>query len=410
MSAPSGPAESGPAESGAERATSRSAAAESRARDGSGRGRRVLVAPDKFRGTLDAPTAARAMAEGVLALGLEAVSRPLADGGEGLLDVVGGVERRERVTGPLGQPVVARWRFLPPAQVARPAAGGEGVRAGTSPRTTGGAKRWGAAGSGPVGVIEMAQAAGLALVGGAEHNDPVAATTTGVGELVLAAVAAGCRWIVVGCGGSATTDGGLGALRAIGAPARLGRARLTVAVDVQTPFLEAARVFGRQKGARPREVELLSRRLESLADRYRQDFGVDVTGIPGAAAAGGLAGGLAALGGEIVSGFDLVAELVGLADAVADANVVLTGEGHLDRASFDGKVVGGVVALARSYGRPVIAVVGDADDGAVPSELATSLEVCSLVGEFGSEPAWRQPAATLRQAVERVLARHLGRC
>jgi glycerate kinase len=245
-------------------------------------------------------------------------------------------------------------------------------------------------------VIEMALASGLALVGGPDGNDPVAATTHGTGELVSAALDAGATRIIIGMGGSATTDGGLGAVRAIWPSGRLRSVELVVACDVRTRFVDAARVFAPQKGATPAQVSLLTRRLERLVDVYRQDFGVDVRPLDGAGAAGGLAGGLAAIGAELVSGFDLVAEELGLAERIDAADVVVTGEGFLDEESFDGKVVGGVLSLAASSGRPVLAVVGEVLDGV---ELPDGLRVVSLVERCGREAALERTGPAIEAAV-----------
>jgi glycerate kinase len=152
--------------------------------------------------------------------------------------------------------------------------------------------------------------------------------------------------------------------------------------------LDAAKIFAPQKGAIPEQVEALTARLERLADSFRADYGLDVTTLPGSGAAGGLAGGLAAVGAEIVSGFELVADFVGLDGHLADADLVMTGEGYLDRQSFSGKVVGGVVAHVA--GRvPVLCIVGDADEGvAPPGEIGTAgFELVSLVERFGPERA-----------------------
>src|SRR5262249_12941544 len=227
---------------------------------------RALAAPDKFRGTLTAAEAALALAEGARLGGWACTELPLADGGEGTLDALGGANRTTRVAGPLLEPVEAEWRLE------------DGVA-----------------------VVEAARASGLALAGGALRNDPVGATTRGTGELIAAALVAGAREVIVAVGGAATTDGGLGAGEALGGgpfgvPVR-------VACDVQTRFVDAASVFAPQKGATPAQVELLSRRLEGLAGRY----GPDVARLPGSGAAGGLAGGLAFLGAELVPGFELVA-------------------------------------------------------------------------------------------------------
>ena len=313
---------------------------------------RVLVAPDKFRSTATATEAGAALASGLRALGHEVVVQPLSDGGEGLLDVVGGANRTTVVSDPLGDPVEAGWRL-----------------------------------SSRVAIIEMARASGLGLVGGAERNDPVAASTYGTGELIAAATDAGARHVIVGVGGSATTDGGLGALRALVPLQRLRGVRIEVACDVRLGFVDAARVFGPQKGAGPAQLELLDRRLAALVEVYREEYGVDVTELEGAGAAGGLAGGLACAGAELVSGFELVADRIDLDELVEAADVVVTGEGFLDAESFDGKVVGGVAELASAFDVPVVAVVGESFDGAdalPPDGLARrAVRFAACVGGHG---------------------------
>jgi glycerate kinase len=324
---------------------------------------RVVAAVDKFRGTASAADVAGAIGHACWELGHDCEEIALADGGEGLLDVLGGSNRRTVVTGPLGDPVEAEWR----------------LHRGTA-------------------IIEMARASGLVLAGGLAGNDPMGASTTGVGELIDRALDAGAGRIIVGLGGSATTDGGLGALRAIHAPARLRRIELLVACDVVTLFVDAAAVFGPQKGASPAQVALLTRRLERLDQMYRDEYGVDVSTIPGSGAAGGLAGALAALGGRLVPGFELVAEEVGLAERLESADLVITGEGHLDEQSFEGKVVGGVAAYAAEAGAAVHAIVGDADD-----EARGRIPTTTLVERFGLARAEREPLWCIEQAALAVL-------
>ena len=324
---------------------------------------RILVAPDKFKGTLDAPGAAEALASGLRSAGHEVVTCPLADGGEGTLDVLGGPNRTTLVSGPLGDPVEARWRL-----------------------------------SGRDAVIEMALASGLALVGGAEGNDPVAASSYGTGELITAAVDAGARRVLIGVGGSATTDGGLGALRAMEPLQRYRGVRLEVACDVRLGFVAAAEVFAPQKGATPAQVELLTRRLERLVQVYRESHGVDVTSLEGAGAAGGLAGGLACAGATLVPGFDLVADHLDLDELVESADLVVTGEGFLDEESFDGKVVGGVVELGAALGVPVVAVVGECFDDA-----ADRVPTVSLVAEHGRDRSMTATAECLVGSAQAVL-------
>ena len=321
---------------------------------------RVLAAPDKFRGTATADDVAGAIAAAVEGRGRRTRRVPLSDGGEGFLDVFGGANRTALVTGPSGQPVEAGWRL-------------DGRRA----------------------VIEMARASGLVLAGGAAENDALAATTAGTGELIGAALDAGARKVIIGHGGSATTDGGLGAVKALSPVARLRGVELVAAVDVRTAFTRAAVEFGAQKGASAHQVDLLTRRLERLVQLYRSDFGVEVDVVPGAGAAGGLAGGLMALGAEIVSGFDLIAEELDLLGAMERVDLVVTGEGFVDGASFDGKVVGGVVNLASEVGVPVLVVAGEVFD-----EIPAGVDAVSLVERFGRERSMADPLGCVREVVD----------
>jgi glycerate kinase len=340
----------------------------------------LVAAPDKFRGTVTAAEAAAAIADGACRAGWTADEVPMSDGGEGLLEVVGGTPRYTWVPGPLGAPTKAEWRLLPETA--------DGGRTAVTGRTA---------------VIEMSQAAGRALLPQPRGDDPVNADTAGVGRLLLSARDAGATRIVIGCGGSATTDGGWGAVQAVGSPAALAGIDLQVACDVTTPFAQAAAIFGPQKGASASQIARLADRLGSLADRYRRDFNVDVDAIPGAGAAGGLAGGLAALGARIVPGFDLVAGMTGLARRMAGADLVVTGEGHLDPPSFDGKVPGGVLALVA--GRcPVLCVVGAADEEVLLSPPA-GIEIISLETRFGSSRARMETRALIAEVTQEALAR-----
>lgn len=330
---------------------------------------RVVIAPDKFKGTATASEVAAAVGSAAVAAGFAVVERPMADGGDGTLEVLGGANRATVVTGPHGQPVEAAWRL---------------------------AKR--------TAVIEMALASGLVVAGGAEANDPLAATTRGTGELIDAAITRGAQRIIVGLGGSATTDGGLGAIGAIGSPARLAGVEVEAATDVTTKFVDAARVFGPQKGASEVQVAFLEARLRGLAERYREKYGVDVDGVPGAGAAGGLGGGLLALGASIVSGFELIADEVGLLDAIEQADVVVTGEGRLDAESFQGKVVGGVTEMAVEAGAHLVVIAGAVADDSKPLWPTTSCSVVSLTELFGPDRAMAHPLTCIRQAASRVLS------
>ncbi len=327
---------------------------------------RVVAAPDKLRGTATARDVAAAVGRAAAAAGWECDELPLADGGEGTLEVLGGPNRATTVTGPLGDPVRAEWRL-----------------------------------DGRTAVIEMARASGLGLVGGPDGNDPVVASTVGTGELIGTAVDSGARRVLVGLGGSATTDGGLGALRALYPLHRLGGVELVALCDVRTRFVDAAEVFAPQKGASPAQVELLRRRLDRLADVYRSDYGVDVRCVDGSGAAGGLGGGLAVAGAALVPGFEAVADELDLHDLLDGADLVITAEGFLDRQSFEGKVIGGVAAVAAPLGVPCVAIVGAVVDDLDPPDKA--LEVVSLVERFGPERAHGDTLACIEAVAADVL-------
>ena len=326
---------------------------------------RVLAAVDKFRGTASAQEVAAAIGHACWESGNECIEQPIADGGEGTLDVLGGPNRTTRVTNPLGAPVEAQWRF-----------------------------------SRDVAVIEMARASGLALVGGGANNDVIAASTIGTGELIDAALNMGAQKIIVCVGGSATVDGGLGAVRAIGSPARLRAVEFLVACDVRSRFTDAAKFFGKQKGASPKQIELLTARLESLRISYLAEYGVDVHEIEGSGAAGGLAGGLAAIGASLVPGFSLVADEVGLYEQVKSVDLVITGEGFMDSESFDGKVVGGVVEIATELNKPVVAICGE-----IQEAVRSRVDSVSLIDLFGEQQAFARPLHCIEQAALHILKR-----
>jgi len=325
---------------------------------------RVVVCADKFRGTATAREVGDAVSRAVAHDGGECVIQPMADGGEGTLDAFGGPNRLTTVTGPLGDPVEAEWALRD-----------------------------------QVAVIEMARASGLLLAGGAEGNDPMGATTAGTGELLATATEAGARRIIVGLGGSATTDGGLGALRAMAPLARYRGVAIDVACDVRTRFVDAAEVFGPQKGATRAQVQLLRRRLERLAQVYVDEHGIDIADLERSGAAGGLAGGLAAAGATLEDGFTLIAEAVELYDTIEGADLVITGEGRLDPTSFDGKVVGGVASLAAAAGVKAVAIVGRADDG-----TASPIPVVSLVDRYGEQRAMHDTVECITLAAGELLA------
>jgi glycerate kinase len=283
----------------------------------------VLVAPDSFKGTFSATEVAAAVGRGLEAAGRPADLCPVADGGEGTLDALAaglGAERRHAAaTDPLGRPIEAEFGL-----------------------------------TGEVALVDTAAASGLGLVA-EDERDPFAASTAGTGELIAAAIEAGARTVYLGVGGSATTDGGAGAIKAIERAGGVGDARLVVLCDVRTPFEEAAKVFGPQKGARPNDVKRLTSRLNALARRLDRD----PRGVPMTGAAGGLSGGLwAAFGAELVPGAAFVLDEVGFDARMRSARAVVTGEGKLDMQSLVGKVVSEVATRARQSGVPCHAIVG----------------------------------------------------
>jgi glycerate kinase len=285
--------------------------------------RPALVAPDSFKGSFPAVEVAAAIARGLEAAGQEAAEVPLADGGEGtmdvLLDALGGERRTATVADPLGRPVTATFGLLPDGQTA---------------------------------IVEAAQASGLDRVA-TEERDAWAATSRGTGELIAAAAEAGAGTVIVTVGGSATTDGGGGALEALAAAGV--DPGIEVLCDVRTPFEDAARVFAPQKGADEDTVERLTRRLHQLA----QDASRDPRGEPMTGAAGGLAGGLwAHRGARLVLGAGYVLDAVGFDERARESCFVVTGEGRLDAQSLDGKVCGEVAARCRRRDVPCHAIVG----------------------------------------------------
>jgi glycerate kinase len=285
----------------------------------------VVVAPDSFKGTFRAAEVAAAVGRGLERAGYEPDLAPAADGGDGTMEVLllalGGETAAAEVQDPLGRPVTAAFGLLEEGEAA---------------------------------IVEMAQASGLELVAESKR-DAEAASTFGTGELILAAVAAGAEVVYVSVGGSATTDGGAGAIEAIEDGGGLGGAKLVVLCDVRTPFERAAEVYAPQKGADAAAVRRLTRRLNRLAE----DWARDPRGQPLTGAAGGLSGGLwAAFGATLVPGAPFVLDALRFDERLRSAGAVVTGEGHLDAQTLQGKVVGEVATRARQRGVPCNAVVG----------------------------------------------------
>jgi glycerate 2-kinase len=301
----------------------------------------VLVAPDSFKGTFSATEVAAALARGLRAGGQAVVELPVADGGEGTMDALlgalGGERRAEIVADPLGRPVEAGYGMLSDGSA----------------------------------IVESAEASGLGLVSEADR-DAWAASTYGTGELIAAAAREGASRVLVAVGGTATTDGGSGAIEALKKAAV--EVQLVVLSDVQTPWEDAPRVFGPQKGAGPATVGRLERRLEEFAERApRNPTGNILTG-----AGGGLAGGLWAWGAELVPGARFVLDSVGFDEKLSGAALCITGEGSLDDQTAAGKVVAEVTARCLAAGIPCHAVVGRNELGPGALGLSSVIEVRTL--------------------------------
>jgi glycerate kinase len=379
---------------------------------------RVVVAPDKFEGSLSAGQAAAAIEAGLRRArpDAEVVRLPLGDGGAGTLEALlaAGFERVPvAASGPTGEPVAAAIAVDGPR-----AAGGPGGSS-LAPRRA---------------FVEMAEASGLKRLPGGRRA-PLEATTYGTGELVRAALDYGAKTLVLGIGGSATTDGGSGMAAALGArlldrdgaelppggaallrlahidvaglDPRLRQVRVTVASDVDNPLTGpegAAHVYGPQKGAGPDDVLLLDSALRRYARVLADDLGQDVAGVPGAGAAGGLgAGALAFLGAELRPGIELVLELIGFEEAVAGADLVVTGEGKLDAQSLRGKAPVGVARAAAAHGVPVVALAGAVE--VADRELrAAGFEEGHALAELEPDPrrSMAEAAPLLERLAERV--------
>ncbi len=370
---------------------------------------KIIIAPDSFKGSLTASEAAEAIAAGIRRVypHAELVLLPLADGGEGtvsaLVTATQGTLHRVSVSGPLGEPVEAMWGVL----------GGPDQTA----------------------VVEMASAAGLLLVPDAKR-DPRQTTTFGVGELILHAAQVGAKNLIIGLGGSATNDGGAGALQALGVTfyddlgkllptgitgrdlkriARidaggtmqsLRRLKTLIASDVTNPLCGpdgAAAVYGPQKGATPTIVAELDAGLAHYAALLKRDLGKDVATLPGAGAAGGLGGGLiAVLDATLHSGIDLILDAARFSEKLQGAILVFTGEGRIDAQTQQGKTISGVLKRCRQFGSvPVVAFAGNVDREAVDA-LGLSAAIAISEG-LPTDQAMRNAGSLLSKAVERYL-------
>jgi glycerate kinase len=369
---------------------------------------KIVLAPNAFKEALSAREVCSAMEKGIRAAGYKGEIRavPLADGGDGTIDALvaatGGGIRFVTAADPLGRPVAATFGLL---------------------------------GGGKTAVVEMAQASGLWRLTREERN-PLRTSTKGTGELIRAAIEAGATTIIVGIGGSATVDGGVGMAEALGFRfldsasnpveanggnllkmnkidqscicSEIHRVGIRVACDVSSPLLGpqgAAKVFGPQKGATPEMVELLEKGLENLAHLWERDLGRSVANLPGAGAAGGLGAGLVAFcGAELVPGFDLVAEAAGLDGAMEGADLVFTGEGRVDQSTAYGKVPAGLARRAQAKKIPVVCLAGEVVGDMSELHKAGATAILSIVsGPTDRQTSIRETAKLLANTTEQVM-------
>ncbi len=369
---------------------------------------RIVVAPQEFKGSLTATEAARAIADGVrdVAPRAEIVEAPMSDGGPGLVDALLTARGGERIStivhDPLMRPTSATWAIL-----------SDGTAA-----------------------IEMAAASGLVLLADGER-DPLVATTFGSGELIAAALDRGCGEIIIGVGGSATVDGGAGAMQALGArlldgdgrdlspgggalarlaridlddrDPRLANVRLRVASDVTNTLCRdagAAMMFGPQKGASPDDVRTLEAGLLRFAEVASRDCGIDVLTLSGGGAAGGLAAGLALVAGATIEpGFALVANATALEAKIEAADLVVTGEGRLDAQTAYGKTASGVAAIARRHNKRVSIIAGSVDP-AYDAARADFDDIESVMQPgLRLDDVMRDAAVSVRDAAARLMRR-----
>ena len=366
---------------------------------------KILIAPDKFKGALNAHEVAENIAKGLLDVlpAAEIDIVPMADGGEGTAEVIcnarGGLWLECKAHDPLGRQIEARYGWIEDEKLA---------------------------------VMEMSEAAGMRRLSESER-DPIRTSTFGVGEMILDASKRGANEIIIGLGGSATNDGGFGMARAlsfrffgqerefggavselvklrrIGTPRPLALPNIVAAVDVKNPLLGkngATRVFGPQKGATKEKIDILEPALTRLADVVAKEFRFDYRDEPGAGAAGGLGFGLMSFcRAKTRPGFDVVAEAVGLELKIKEADLVVTGEGSLDRQTLEGKTPFGMARLARKLGKRVFAIVGRTIDSREVREIFDAVYENARPG-MSQEENMKRAAELLRENA-RELAKNL---
>lgn len=341
--------------------------------------RKIVIACDSYKGCLSSSQVADAATKGVTEVfpDCEITKLAVADGGEGtveaLVTTLGGHIEWTEVSDPLGRPVKAAYGI-----------------------------------AGDLAIIESAAACGLTLLTKEERN-PLITTTKGLGELILAAIDKGCRRFLIGLGGSATNDGGMGM---VGVPGFLEKTRgveFTVACDVDTPYIGkngASRVFGPQKGASAQDVEVLEERLRGYALKIMEDTGIDVSNMAGAGAAGGLGGAFRAyLGAELKRGVDLVLDQIDFDSAIVGADLVITGEGCSDYQTLKGKTAAGVLERAKRKGIPVMLVSGAIRDGQMLRDGGFGIIAAASPKEMSLAEAMRPETAehNIYETVKRLL-------
>jgi len=336
-----------------------------------------MTAMDKFRGTASARALSEVVARAANRQGCAADVQPLSDGGEGFREVFDGAMSVVNVSGPLGEVVQAR------------------VTLCQSP-------------SGLVGVLEVAEAVGRDYLTSPSNDEALSASSAGVGHLILAASQLGAERILIGCGGSATSDGGLGCYQVLRDAGGLP-VPVVAATDVRSTFLDA-RNFAEQKGVSVADLRVVDRRLSEARELYRKEQGVDVELLERSGAAGGIAGALAALGGALTSGFDAVADIVDLRERIARSSMVVTGEGRFDLGSLEGKVITSIADLIVDA-TPLLVVCGEVVSEALDAfgVLYPNAKVVSLSELYGVKAAMSDTLNCVEEVVTREVLDFLQR-
>jgi glycerate kinase len=335
----------------------------------------VLSAMDKFRGTATSREIGGVVEAAVASQGLLVDVQSMSDGGEGFVDAFDGEVVSVEAPGPLLEPVVARVKIVPSS-------------------------------SGATAVIEVSDVVGRDLLPAPSHREALAASSEGVGVVILAAVRLGVDAVLVSCGGTATSDGGLGCYRVLAAAGGLPVA-VTAATDITAHF-SGVRRYALQKSVRAADLGLVDKRLHDARAKYLAERGVDVEGIEGSGAAGGISGALAALGAVVISGVDAVARSVNLGPRIARSSLVITGEGRFDEGSLEGKVVVGVAELV-DLRVPLLVVCGSFNDAAARTfrRQFTNARIFSLEDRFGLDRALDEVRACVDAVVREEVPRFL---